>query len=285
MMHTTAPIRGFLNRDRPSPGVGSALRRLLDADGRAIRRNLLAADCVLACSNQVAMLQSGYFRVHPDRMRVLPHAFHPDADAIAPAEPPPRHPRTPTFLIVGNVEYLKGFDLICAGLAALRRRAVVATLSIAGTRGWDDPNIQVQTLLRTPAVQDLLRVAGRESLRFLGRLEKAALAAERAASAAVIIGSRYEAFTMVAGECALAGDPMIVSDRTGWVRLMERFQSGRLVDPYDASDLADAMQEMLDPVRRNHWAAGSRRLGEYLTSPELHAKTVAVYRALCEGRG
>jgi glycosyltransferase involved in cell wall biosynthesis len=186
------------------------------------------------------------------------------------------------FLVVGNVEFLKGFDLIAAGLSCYRCRGGKGMLKVAGTTGPTDPNPQVQDMLNTPAVRKLMRSTENQPVEFLGKLSKDRLAEMRARCAAVVIGSRFESFSMVAGEALMSHCPVILSDRSGLRGLAERFHGARLFSPYDPEDLAEAMFEVEDPARRAALQEGGDRIAAYLSSEELIGKTVSFYRGLLQ---
>lgn len=65
--HTSSPVRDFLN-DLPL-----SIRAKLNA--KRIRRNLLNADKVLACSYEIALLTADFYKIHLDKFNIIPHAF------------------------------------------------------------------------------------------------------------------------------------------------------------------------------------------------------------------
>lgn len=275
--HTAALTRAWLNRDRFPWYSRAGLRQWSGWDRRRIARNLRRADAVLACSYEIAVLEAGFYGVHLDRFTVIPHAFSPHAEpGTAAGRAGDEHGTG--FLVAGNLEYFKGFDLIAAGFLRYRERGGQGRLKIAGTTGWDDPNPPVQNLLGSEAARALFAQQGRGCVEFLGRLDKADLAGERARSTALLVGSRFEAFTMVAGEAFLSGCPVILSDRTGWRYPAALHQGARLFDPYDPGDLAAAMLEMENPEHRAHYRQGADRMAAFLTSDALAEKTAAFYR-------
>jgi len=273
--HTSQFVRAFLNGEkrrsfRQTVWERMAFLSLVRADGRLIG------------SPEGLWMASGYWRIHCDRFHVLPHAFHRAGD---PTLGVCRKPQSdPEFLVAGNLEVVKGFDLIAKGFLRYRQKGGKARLVVAGTTGWDDPNPRLQAMLRRREVAALFQQEGRDIVRFLGRVSKEELARLRARAVALVIGSRYDAFTMVAGEAFLFGCPVILSNRTGWRSLAERFQAARLVDPYDADDFARAFQEMEQPEIRDRYRQGGDRLADWLTGPELARATAEWYRRLAGQR-
>jgi glycosyltransferase involved in cell wall biosynthesis len=117
---------------------------------------------------------------------------------------------------------------------------------------------------------------------FLGRLPKERLEEVRARCAVVVVGSRFEAFTLVAGEAFISRCPVILSDRAGWRGLAERFHAARLFSLHDPEDLAEAMFEVEDPTKRAALQEGGDKIAAYLSSEELFGKTVSFYQGLLQ---
>ena len=280
--HTSSITRAMLNRDKSPGSVYNRLRGKLRIDRRRTHRNLRRADGVIACSYEIALLEAGLFDVHPDVFTVIHHAFSPVAESGFRIRA--EGPHEGYFLVVGNLEFVKGFDLTMAGFALYRRKGGKARLFFAGSPGFTDPNPQVKQMLSLPGAVKAFEEIGKESVCFLGKLPKDELAQLRARATAIVVGSRFEAFTMVAGESVLSGCPLILSNRTGWRGLAERYRAARLFDPYDPADLAGAMLEMENPKIRAEYQHNGDKLACYLTGDELAEKTANWYRCLAEGR-
>jgi glycosyltransferase involved in cell wall biosynthesis len=269
--HTSTLTRAFLNRD-------SEVERHIGWFKSWAVRNLNKADGILACSNEIAMLEAGYYHLHPDRITILPHAFSRQAETGL--ERQVRQPGDNAFLVVGNVEYFKGLDLVLRGFGAYRRAGGTGKLWIAGCGGMHELYRKSTLAAVKPAVDTVLKEHGAESISFLGKQTKDQLAALRVRITAIICGSRFEALTMVAGEAFLSGCPLILSERTGWRALAERYHAARLVNPYEPKDIAAAMREMEDSERRKEYERGGDKLADYLTSPDLAEETANYYRRI-----
>ncbi|RJX21281.1 MAG: glycosyltransferase family 1 protein [Desulforudis sp.] len=139
-------------------------------------------------------------------------------------------------------------------------------------------------MLERPDVQKLIPEAKSAGVSFAGYINKEELSRLRRGAVATVVGSRFEAFTMVAGESFLSGCPVILSSRTGWRDLAERYAAALIVDPLDTDSFASAMLQMERPEVRERICTGGERLAEYLTSSELWGKTAAWYQRLA-GRG
>ena len=129
-------------------------------------------------------------------------------------------------------------------------------------------------MLAIPSVKSCYAQYGDDWIKFLGRLSHEQLAEAQRNANATIVASRFENFTMVAGEAVMNGCPLILSDRCGW-RLPAALTHGALiVDPHDAEALAAALDHVGDPVNRPDLIASSKRLANWISSPELVERTL-----------
>lgn len=270
--HTSTMVRAFLNQDH-------------DVERHTARfkvwasRNFRRAHGILAPSNEIAMFEAGYYRVHPNKITILPHVYAIAADAGLKL----RNDTTSNgvFLVIGNVEYFKGLDLIASGFDHYLKGGGTGTLQVAGCGGLQELRNSSATIIKS-TVEKVIAAHGPGKIQFLGKCSKDKLAQLRAQATAVICGSRFEAFTLVAGEAFLSGAPLILSNRTGWRALAERFHAARLINPYDAGDVGAAMREMENPEIRQNYRCGGDALAAYLQSAELAEKTAQFYRQLTQ---
>lgn len=110
--HTSQFVRAFLNLERPRSLLWVMKRRLA-------AYTICMADGVLVPSADHLWMAAGYMQIHPDRFEFLPHAFHP---AAIPSGSPQAVPTDGNdFLVAGNLELFKGFDLIARGFLHYRR--------------------------------------------------------------------------------------------------------------------------------------------------------------------
>ena len=265
--HTSTMVRAFLNKDH---GVERHTARFK----AWATRNLRNAHGILAPSNEIAMFEAGYYRIHPDKITILPHVYTVVADAGFKL-------RNDTagngaFLVIGNVEYFKGLDLITLGFDHYLKGNGTGTLQVAGCGGLPElRNPSAQIIKST--VEQVIATHGPGKIQFLGKCSKDKLAQLRAQATAVVCGSRFEAFTLVAGESFLSGAPLILSKRTGWRSLAERFHAARLINPYDALEVGAAMREMENQETRQNYRRCGDTLAAYLQSGELAEQTAQFY--------
>ncbi len=273
--HTSPLTRAFLNGDT------DVARHMGRFKSWAVR-NLSKAHGILACSSEIAFLEAGCFHVHPDRITILPHAFDRRAeDGFALKSAPVKDG---SFLVVGNVEYFKALDLVAAGFERYLQQGGRGRLLVAGCGGLHELWRKATVGAIKPIVERVLREHGKESIQFLGSISKDELARLRTKATAVICGSRFEAFSMVTGEAFLSHCPVILSERSGWRVLAERFQAAPLVDPYQPDEIAAAMFALESPTTRETYLKGGDALAAYLQSPELAEETTDFYRRVTKGK-
>ncbi len=253
--HTSQHVRYFFNAEhRPLLGLRYGLR------ARYIRHNLLAADAVLACSHDIALLTADYSKVHPDRFEVIPHAFsreaQPGLQVVSSGED------DGYFLVVGNFEYLNGHDLLRC--AYERHRAQGGNRTVR----WAGP-------VAAPPAHSVP-----EGLCFLGLVPKEKLAHVGLRATAVAIASRLEPFSVVAGEAILNGCPLVLSRRAGWRDLPWRSQAALLAGPLDTDRFARALRLVEDPDTRERLEAGAKGAAAFLTLEELVLRTFDLYQGL-----
>ena len=171
------------------------------------------------------------------------------ADAVAvvpPAADASYSPRTPSeiarvtkkyglperyFLSLGTIEPRKNIRNI---IAAFERLAGDETLVIAGGKGW----------LCRDTFERAARSPARDRIRFIGYVHEADKPALYSAAIALVYPSFYEGFGMPPLEAMACGTPVIASHVTSLGEVVG--DAGMLVDPYNASELADAMAAVRD---------------------------------------
>lgn len=199
-----------------------------------LERQLAHVDTFIACSefSRRKHREMGF----PRDMRVLP----PVLDDVAPdARGPSPHPR-PYFLFAGRLERIKGLD----DVLPLMRDHAEADLLVAG----DGPH--------RGALEHI--AAGSPRVRFLGRLEPAALGTCYAHALAVIVPSvGYETFGLAAAEAMRQGIPVLARRMGPLVDLVTRSGGGELFST--PAELAASMRRLQgDPARRSELGRSGR---------------------------
>jgi glycosyltransferase involved in cell wall biosynthesis len=150
------------------------------------------------------------------------------------ARPPLREPPTVTF--AGRLVRKKGVDVLLRAFARVRAELPQARLVIAG----DGPEM--------PALGKLLtELALTNSVTMCGHLTRAKMDEQFRGSWLQVVPSRYqEPFGMVAAEAMMRGVAVVASRVGGLSEIVSDGETGLLVAPEDADDLAQALLRLLN---------------------------------------
>jgi glycosyltransferase involved in cell wall biosynthesis len=192
---------------------------------------------------------------------------------VAGPEPEPYAGSTPRFLCVGRLIPIKGHVVL---LRAFRRVLDVrpdARLDIAG-RG-----------VLQHGLKDLARELGLSgAVRFLGHVSPIQSAIEQ--SLAVVVPSLGEGFGMVALEAMERARPVIAASIGGLEDIVREGETGLLVAPGNAEQLAEAMLRLAaDPERARAMGSEARaRAVERFPEDRCTERTENLYRYWLNGR-
>ena len=217
------------------------------------------------------------YGVDPDRIRVVVPGV--DVETFS-----PHGPRAnlgldePVVVFCGHDYERKGLDRL---LRALPRMATRAGLAVVGggthsDTGWGDG-----------AVEPFRRLAGElgilDRVRFLGAQREVAPII-RAASV-LAHPARFDVWGLAVTEGMAAGLAVVVSRTTGASELVDG-RSGRvLVRPDDADELAAALDDMLDPARRDSSGRVAREIAMQISTEHQGALVEAdMARIVSAGR-
>lgn len=231
------------------------------APRRALARLALRRADVLAVQN-AGDLATARREVPEARAVLVPHPSEPAA--TVPREEARRRlglpSGAPVFLFSGLLRPYKGWDVLLAAFAEVRRELPEALLLLAG-----EPWGEAKALASRP-VPDGVRLF----LRFLPAGERGLLFD---ACDAVVCPYRHATGSGIAADAVAHGRPVIGSDVPGLAVAVEEGVSGLLVPAGDAGALAASMvrfvREGLGPRLASGAAAAAARL-----SPEAHARAV-----------
>jgi glycogen synthase len=231
-----------------------------------LRRGLDRAKVVTACSAFTLADAQARFGLAPGRGTVVFNGVDLSAG-------PARAPRPDAVgdgryvLALGRVVAKKGFDLLMRSFAQ-----VSADHGVDLVIGGDGA-----ALAELRALADSLGIADR--VRFAGRLSRDEVAGAMAHAELLVVPSRLEPFGIVVLEGWRAGTPVIATARGGPPEFVRDGVDGRIVDPFDTSALAAALDELLaDPgARQAMGEAGSSHVVEFAW-PEIAEQYQEVYR-------
>ena len=190
-----------------------------------------------------------------------------NTDALAVASASSRWPEhTRRVLFVGRLDRQKGVDVL---YEAMQHVGEHTTALIVGSAV-----VAAQETAAPPS-----------NVQFTGWLSRDQIAALCAAAQVLVVPSRWEGFGLVAVEAMRAGRAVIASRVGGLPEVVEHGVTGLLVEPGDASALAQALRGVSDETLQAMGAAGRlrferlfhvRRVGDELDA--LYQRLVAPHR-------
>jgi glycogen synthase len=239
----------------------------------SLRSALRRADAVTACSAFTLADAESRFGLAPGKGQVVFNGVA--ADAGGPATDPSAGSPVdaedrPYIFALGRIVEKKGFDLLLEAYAAVPDPARRADLVIAGSGAVLD---------RLERRVDELGIRGQ--VRFVGRLDREAVARAMAGAALFVIPSRLEPFGIVILEAWRAGVAVVATNRGGPPEFVRDGVDGRLVDPFDTAGFAAALEGLLsDPDGRQAMgSAGAARVDEFLW-PRIAAQYRSIYTSV-----
>jgi glycosyltransferase involved in cell wall biosynthesis len=180
--------------------------------------------------------------------------------------------RSPLFVCVGRLIPQKGTDLAIRALPVYRRQFGPCTLWVIGEGPERESLVQ---LSRRLGVDDMVT--------FLGTVDHEVLKGAFQACQAFVFPTLQDFVGRVVVEALSAGTPVVVSPMTGAVgTIVHDGVNGIVVDPRDASALAEAMHRAADPDTSRALRDGVRQTNAAL-SPE--AVTDVLLSAVARARG
>lgn len=180
-------------------------------------------------------------------------------------------PPEPVFVFAGRLVPDKGVHVLIDAFSKLAARHKVK-LRIVGA-GPERANLEEQ----------VTQLGQRDIIEFAGMLPQESLACCMAEATALIVPSVFkEPFGQIAAEAALAGKAVIASNTGGLPEIVLHEETGLLVEPGNARQLAEAMERMLvqpEIVRRYGKRARQRAIEEF-TLNAMAEKYERLYREL-----
>jgi glycogen(starch) synthase len=196
---------------------------------------------VIACSEHMRWEVNRLFTVPEAKTIVIPNGIDPAQLRVTPTQRRTIQDRYGDVTVVfsGRLEWEKGIHTLIDAMRSIRRTRPTATLVIAGRGSKEDE-------LREQVKRHRL---GR-AIRFAGWLPETELHALVAQAQVAVVPSLYEPFGIVALEAAALGTPLVVSRAGGLAEFVEDGVTGRVFEPGQGKQLADAVHMTLDDPRR-----------------------------------
>lgn len=223
---------------------------------------------LIAVSGTTADDISHFYGVNRDDISVvwngIDHTrFQPSAAAAEPAS------RQPYFLYVARFEHpaknhvrlIEAFELLLARQPNLTHQLVLAGAD------WHGAEKIHARIAASPVRARILTP---------GFVKTEALAGWYAGAEAMVFPSLFEGFGLPPVEAMACGCPVVCSARGSLGEVVGN--AARLIDPEDATSIADGMLEMLQPANREMWRDRGLRRAEQFDWREVGKNTAAVYR-------
>lgn len=183
----------------------------------------------------------------------------------------------PTIFCAAAIRRLKNILGLVQAFQRMHAAMPEAQLRIAGPESEPDYAREVRGFIEHHHLQG--------SVSLLGSLSGDQIRSELARASLFALISFQENAPMGIAEAMAAGLPVVTSNRCGMPFMIRHGQTGRLVDPENLAQVADALALLLsNQALRAEMGQGARRLALDRFHPERVAqRTVAVYRkALCQ---
>ena len=252
------PMTAFL-ADGDYPWRGQWHRRLFSL---VTRTGYAAADLVVATSRGVATDLQTAFGVSTGHVRVIPNPVDIDAVVRAAAEPLDAvfasQWTAPVIVAAGRLAEAKNYPLLIDAVALLRQR-VPARLFILG-QGELEGAIRARIAER--GLGDAVVLCGfqKNPWKFIAKADLFALS------------SHYEGFGNVLVEAMACGVPVVATASAGTRDIVRDGVDGFLVEPHEATLLANALERGLrDDALRRHLAEGARVGAQRFALPVVSA--------------
>ena len=215
---------------------------------------------VFVCPSRFMAGRMAAAGVFPDRLRWIPHFVEPVPERVVDGVPAPT-----SIVFAGRLSPEKGVDTL---IEAVGRLSGSVHLDVAG-EGPDRARLE-----------DVASRVGDGRVRFLGRLDGAAMDTLMRDALAVVLPSRwYENQPMVVLEAFARRVPVVASDLGGTPELIRHGTDGFLVPPDDAAALAAALGALVeDPARAQAMGKAAQERASTDFAPDVHlARLDAAY--------
>jgi glycosyltransferase involved in cell wall biosynthesis len=234
--------------------------------------SLRRADRIIAISQSVRRFLIEVEKAPAEKIEVIPYGL--DADAFAREADPGAFRReigaqaAPLIGFIGRMTAQKGVDVLLRAFVQVERLHPTAKLILAG----DGPD--------RPALMHLAKSLGLRRALFLGwRSDAASILAD---IDLLTVPSRWEGFGLVTLEAMAMAKPVAASKVSALPEIVVPGETGWLLAPGDAGELADAMMAVLsDPDRAAQMGrAGKERVRREFPVQRMASRTAELYRSL-----
>ncbi|MDE3101814.1 MAG: glycosyltransferase family 4 protein [Chloroflexota bacterium] len=239
--------------------------------GRPVGRHYMEKlDARICVSTAAKHYVSRYF---PGDYRIIPNGV--DVEQYATARPFPEYrDGKVNILFLGRAEKRKGAIYLLRAYAALKRSHPETRLILAA---HGQQVGAMRRFVRDQRLGDVLfagRVSDVDKARFF-----------KTADIFCAPSTGQESFGIVLLEAMAAGRAIVASDIHGYKRVVQRNETGLLVEPKDPDALCQALARLIDDpaLRERLGSAGAERAKEF-DWPHVARQLVAVYEEVLQGR-
>lgn len=187
----------------------------------------------------------------------------------------PAERERPTVLYVGRLRTRKAVAVLLMAFKTVKEKLPSARLVIVG----DGEQLGMLARLR-----EHLGLDGEHAVVFAGKVDRQRLAVYYQAADVYCLPSLYEGFPLAILEAMAAGLPVVATRVSGNPEAVVDEETGLLVDPERAGDLADALLSLLEdlPRAREMGERARRRLLEHFTIDRIAERYRSMWQDLLE---
>lgn len=237
-----------------------------------VRRSVAQADHVIAVSKATAHDLIELYQTPPEKISVLYHGvtpeFEPNTDPTAPTAIRQKYNLGPQpfILSVGTIQPRKNYQRLIQAFAQVESEA---RLVIAGGPGWQADEI----------FNEVTRLDLTDRVQFLGFVPDTDLPPLYQAATLFVYPSLYEGFGIPALEAMACGTPVVAANRSALPEVVGA--AGLLVDPFDPTDMAQAMTQILydEGLHQTLAEAGQLQAAKF-SWPKMAAELFDLYQKL-----
>lgn len=250
---------------------GGEAERFLMRSSRLVRMSLRRARIVAVPSNFLRKV----FAAHGIAAEVVPNIV--DLTLFTPRALPGERPEAPHIVVTRNLEAIYDNETAIRALAILRRTFPACRMSIAGTG---------------PELERLRRIASEygvaSAVTFLGRVERAAIAALYQSADVALNPSRVDNMPNSILEALASGVPVVSTNVGGVPDMVEHERTALLVPPQDPQSMAESVARLLNDRQLAHRIASAALADvQQFGWPGVKSKWIEIYSRLtfCRQRG
>jgi glycosyltransferase involved in cell wall biosynthesis len=253
------------------------------------RRLILFSDGLAANTQAIIGAIEQEYDVAVDRARtaVVGHGYHDRSQgrSVAPSGTEAARAMTAAdrgeaelrLLFIGRLEYRKGIDVLLAALDRLLPNFPNLRVDIVGEQAAGGAPSFADRFQ-----QNIAGAAWASQVTFHGRVDEKALDDYLEDCDIFVAPSRFESFGLIFLEAMMFGKPCVGTDIGGITEVIADGDTGLLVKPGDAEELAEALRQLIQSptLRARLGEAGRRRFVNAFAAHDCAERCVAFYKGL-----